>query len=352
MQHEKHIKHCFQLAEKGLGQVSPNPMVGCVLVVNDTIIGEGFHQMYGEAHAEVNAIKSVKDSSLITKATLYVNLEPCSHQGKTPPCADFIIQQGIKKVVISNTDSNPLVAGKGIAKLKEAGIEVITGVLEEEGKNLNKRFFTFHEKKRPYIILKWAQTQDGYISRFPIPDDLKENWITGEECKKRSHLWRSQEDAIMIGTNTALNDDPQLTTRLVKGKNPIRVVIDKKLMIPQTANIFNEEAKTIVFTEEEKTGNNHVEYIKTNFEENRIRFILSELHQRNISSLIVEGGAILINSFIQQNLWDEARILVSDKKFGHGISAPSFQIPSSDCISLENDKIFMITNKLSKIALS
>ncbi len=344
MQYEKYIQRCFQLALQGMGCVAPNPMVGCVLVANDVVIGEGFHEVYGGPHAEVNAFNSVKDQSLIPGATLYVNLEPCSHFGKTPPCADLIIEQGIKKVVVSNSDSNVLVAGKGIEKLKAAGVEVITGILAAEGKKLNKRFFTFHEKKRPYIILKWAQTQDGFISRFPVPENSADNWITGEGCKKLVHQWRAEEDAIMIGTNTVLNDNPQLTTRLVKGKNPVRVVIDKKLMIPAGANIFNREAKTIVFTEAEKTSHNNIEYIKTNFEENRIRFILTELQQRNISSLIVEGGAILLNSFIQQNLWDEARVLVSGKTFGQGIQAPSFELNLNDYTTVDGDQVFIVNN--------
>ncbi len=223
------MQRCLELAAKGLGNVAPNPMVGCVIVCDGEIVAEGYHEQYGCGHAEPNAIKQVSDA-ILKKSTLYVTLEPCSHHGKTPPCADLIISKGIKKVVIGNLDSNPLVSGRGIQKLKEAGIEVEHGILDKECRALNKRFFTFHEKKRPYIILKWAQTQDGFISHNPLPENKEDNWITGKESKALVHQWRGEEQAILIGYNTALVDNPLFTMhRLVKGKNPIRLIIDKTL---------------------------------------------------------------------------------------------------------------------------
>ena len=341
MNPEFFMRHCFHLALKGLGKAAPNPMVGCVIVADGKIIGEGYHEKYGEAHAEVNAVKSVKDQSSLKNATLFVNLEPCSHYGKTPPCSDLLIEKGIKKVVIANADTNPLVGGKGIEKLRAKGIEVITGILEKEGRELNKRFFTFHEKKRPYLILKWAQTADGFVSRFPIPDK-ESNWISGKESKKLTHLWRSQEQAIMIGTNTAVNDDPELTTRLVEGENPVRIVIDKKLMIPATANIFKSDSKVLVFTEEEKDSTSHIEFIKTVFTPDNLPFILSELFKRNISSVIVEGGTVLLNSFLGSGLWDEARIFVADQKFERGIKAPEFDFKKVKPLEVGEDRLFLV----------
>ncbi len=343
--HEKHIERCLYLAGQALGKVSPNPLVGAVIVHENDIIGEGFHQQYGGAHAEVEAIREVQNPGLLPASTLYVNLEPCAHQGKTPPCTDLIIEKGIKKVVISCIDPNPLVAGKGIEKLKQAGIEVVSGLLEEEARELNKRFFTFHQQKRPYIILKWAQTADGFISRFPLPDDKELNWISGKAARKLVHVWRSQEDAIMIGTNTALNDNPQLTTRLVEGRNPVRVVIDKQLMIPEDAFILNEEAPTLVFTTLEKASSSNVHYITIDFEGNRITKIVEELYQRGIGSVIIEGGAILLNSFLEQNLWDEARVIVGTQHFEHGIKAPLIQLSKHSFSTLENDRLYLIKNK-------
>ncbi len=342
---EKYMKRCFAMAEQGLGKVSPNPMVGALLVLNDLVIGEGFHQQYGGPHAEVNAIASVKDSSLLHTADLYVNLEPCSHFGKTPPCADLIIEKGIRRVIICNQDPNPLVAGKGIEKLRAAGVEVIVGILEQEGSWLNRRFFTFQTQQRPYIILKWAQTVDGFISRFPVPDNPDQNWISGTACKQLSHRWRTEEDAIMIGTNTALNDNPRLTARLAGGRNPLRVIIDKKLMVPEDAKVFNADAPTIVFTEKVREPAGRTEFITTRFDDDRLNTMLTELHQRNITSLIVEGGAILLNSFLATGLWDEARVIVANKRFEHGIKAPVIALKESLCKEVENDKVYRIVNR-------
>jgi len=317
----QHIKRCLLLAEKGLGSAAPNPMVGCVIVYDGKVIGEGYHQQYGGPHAEVNAINSVVDKNLLPESTLFVNLEPCSHYGKTPPCSDLIIEHKIKRVVIGCLDTNPLVAGKGIEKLKQAGIEVVTDVLKEECRALNKRFFTYHEKKRPYIILKWAQTQDGFISKN-APFTKEENWISSEESKKLVHLWRGQEQAIMIGTNTALLDNPQLTVRLAEGKNPLRVVIDGELKIPDTNAVFSADAQTIVFTEKKCADKQNIKYHQIDFTKNILPQILENLYAEKIISVIVEGGAKLLQSFIRENLWDEARIFTGNKIFKEGVKAP------------------------------
>jgi diaminohydroxyphosphoribosylaminopyrimidine deaminase/5-amino-6-(5-phosphoribosylamino)uracil reductase len=315
------MKQCLLLAVKGLGHVAPNPMVGCVIIHKGKVTGDGYHQQYGGPHAEVNAINSVADKSLLSESTLFVNLEPCSHRGKTPPCVDLLIEHKIKKVVIGCVDTNALVAGKGITKLKKAGIEVVLDVLKEECRELNKRFFTFHEKKRPYIILKWARTKDDFISKNQ-PFKKEENWITTEESKKLVHQWRGQEQAIMIGTNTAVLDNPELTVRLAGGKNPLRVVIDENLTIPFSNHIFSEETETLVFTSLNAQDRNHVSYSKTDFSKNILPHVMQVLHERKITSVIVEGGAHLLTSLIEDNLWDEARIFTGDKFFQSGLKSP------------------------------
>ena len=346
---ENHINLCLELALKGLGKVAPNPMVGCVITKftdgKEVIIAQGFHKRFGEAHAEVNAINSLASDYDFSDCTLYVNLEPCSHQGKTPPCSDLIITKKFKKVVIGNFDTNPVVAGRGIEKLRKAGIQVETGVLEKEGRELNKRFFTFHEKKRPYIILKWAQTNNGFISKIPIPENKNENWITCEESKKTVHEWRSQEQAIMIGTKTAINDNPELTVRLVEGKNPIRVVIDKDLKLEQNLKIFNSASETIVFTGLRKGPQNNIRYFNIDFSKDILKQISDILYSLNISSLIVEGGTTLLQSFINENLWDEVRIFVNpDKNFENGVKAPGFDLNNSYPKKSGTDDLFIIKN--------
>ena len=312
------MQRCLELAKKGMGLVSPNPMVGCVIVYNSEIIGEGFHQKYGEAHAEVNAINSVTDKSLLNKSTLYVNLEPCAHFGKTPPCSNLIIEHKIPKVVIGCVDSFSEVAGKGIEKMKNKGIEVIVGILEKESRELNKRFFTFHEKNRPYVILKWAESKDGFIA----PNNQKEPfWMTSSESKKLVHKWRAEEDAILVGRITAEKDNPSLTAREVTGKNPIRIVIDKDLKLSGDLNLFNSEAKTIIFNaiKSEETGTNQFVKIDFNY---LIKNILEELHKQNIQSVKIEGGSITLQSFIDANIWDEARIFTANKLFSQGLKTP------------------------------
>ena len=339
------MKHCLELAVKGLGAVAPNPMVGSVIVYDGKIIGEGYHERYGEAHAEVNAINSVKDKELLKASTLYVNLEPCSHFGKTPPCAEMIIAEKIPNVVIGSIDSNALVAGKGSEKMTQAGINVRTGVLEDDCRKLNKRFYTYHEKKRPYIILKWAQTADGFIdSKRNEENTSKPIQISNSDSKKLLHLWRSQEQAILIGTNTALLDNPQLTVREVNGKNPLRITIDKWLRIPKQFNLFDKSTPTLIFTSADGANDTNLEFVKIDFDKKVIPQILEELHDRNIQSVMIEGGELLLNSFIDSGLWDSARVFISDKEIGKGISAPLFEKEPVIRQNISGDKLLFYVN--------
>lgn len=316
---EKYMYRCITLAKQAQGNVSPNPMVGAVLVHNGSIIGEGFHEQFGKNHAEVNCLNSVPEDKkhLIKDSTLYVSLEPCSHFGKTPPCTELIISNEIKKLIIGSTDPNPLVSGRGINHLRSVGIEVTEGILKEETDQLNKRFFTFHQKNRPYVILKWAETADRKLSAAE-GQKLK---ISGKTIDMMVHKWRAEEDAIMVGRNTALLDNPQLTTRLWKGKNPLRIVTDPEANLPDTLNLFDGEAPLVVLNllKDEKHGEVLYKKIKT-LGVNEILYALKEL---NICSVIVEGGAALLNSFITAGLWDEARIIINkDLVAGNGIAAP------------------------------
>jgi len=335
------MKKCLELAKKGMGYVSPNPMVGCVVVFNDEIIGEGYHNLFGNAHAEVNAIENVKDKSLLKNATLYVNLEPCVHFGKTPPCSDLIIKHKIPKVVIGSVDSFSEVAGKGIEEMQNSGIEVIVGVLEKESRELNKRFFTFHEKKRSYVILKWAESKDGYIAP---KNQNKPFWMTSSESKKLVHKWRDEEDAILVGRITAEKDNPSLTVREIAGSNPVRIVIDKNLKLSGDLNLFNSEAKTIIFNaiKSEETRTN--QFIKINFN-NLIKSILEELYQQNIQSVIIEGGSKTLQSFIDTNMWDEARIFSTNKTLAKGVKSPTIEgeIISEDKIG--EDELEILCNE-------
>ena len=320
MTDEIYIQRCIDLAQKGIRAVAPNPMVGCVIVVNDKIIGEGYHQRYGEAHAEVNAINNVANKSLLNKATLYVSLEPCSHTGKTPPCAELIIKSGIKKVVVGTQDPNPIVGGKGIEKLKNRGIEVKEGILQEQCLELNKRFFTYHEKQRPYVILKWAQTLDGFLDRIRDDETQKINWISEPETKTIVHKWRSEEQSILVGRNTITNDNPSLTVRDYGGINPIRLVIDSQLQIGGELNIYSKDAPTIVFNRIKNETENNVEWVK--IKETSTKNILEELYKRGIQSVFVEGGSRTLQYFIIDNVWDEARVVVGQKYFKDGYKAP------------------------------
>ena len=341
---ENFIHRCFVLAKSGLGMVAPNPMVGAVLVHEGKIIGEGFHHEYGKAHAEVNAINDAekKYPDLISSSELYVNLEPCSHFGKTPPCADLIIQKGIRKVFISNQDSNPMVAGIGIEKLRAEGIEVITDVLKEEGRKLNKRFLTFHEQKRPFIILKWAQTADGFIA--PVTKERFQ--ISGEQAQELVHKWRSEEQAILVGKETALTDNPQLNVRLWEGKNPIRIVIDSKLLLPESLNLFNHETPTIIFNSIKTEEQNNISFVKLNFKNPILNQLLAHLYSKNIQSIIIEGGTTTLQKFIDENLWDEARIFTSSKKLIYGVKAPVLSTDnfSTEIISVGEDELKVVNN--------
>lgn len=294
---ERYIRRCIELAQNGLGNVQPNPMVGAVIVCDEQIIGEGYHQKYGEPHAEVNAINSVTDKELLHKSTIYVSLEPCSHYGKTPPCADKLIEMGFPRVVIGSTDPNEKVNGKGIAKLRAAGIGVTVGILKDECDELNKRFFTYHLKRRPYVILKWAQTADGFmdIDRTANPDG--KYWITNEKVKVLTHRWRSEEQAILIGYNTYINDQPQLTTRLWPGKNPARYIACRN---PETAQPID----GFTFIPEEPAGT------------------LQRLYDEKIQSVIIEGGRKTLDRYISSGLWDEARVLTGNQTWGAGTKAP------------------------------
>lgn len=336
---EMYIRRCFALAENGIHYVAPNPMVGCVIVKDGKIVSEGFHQCCGQNHAERNAILRVLDKSDLEGSTLYVNLEPCSHYGKTPPCADLIVQYPFKRVVVCNLDPNPLVAGRGMQKIANAGIEVDTGILEHEGRFLNRRFFTFMEKQRPYIILKWAQTRDGFMDIDRTDNNQKSYWITNEKLKCEVHKWRTQEAAIMVGTQTVVNDNPQLTTRLWHGKNPLRIAIDRTGRIPRQSFVLDGSTPTIIYTENRNLeSKENLQYVVVDFE-NLLNEILADLWNRKIQSVIVEGGLKLLNTFITENVWDEARVLIGNKMFDKGLLAPKLNITPNDVKQVDDDFI-------------
>ena len=319
------MRRCLQLAAKGEGHTTPNPMVGAVIVYNDTIIGEGYHKKHKEAHAEVNAIRSVKDCSLLSKSTLYVSLEPCSHYGITSPCAEFIISCNIPRVVVAVQDPNPVVAGRGIRMMREAGIDVSVGILEQEARELNRSFFVNQEQHRPYIILKWAQSKDGFMDRARQTSEIPPEKLSNSITHCLVHRMRTITKGIMIGTNTALLDNPQLTSRKWDGENPTRIVFDKELKIPHSNALFNNEADTIVLTEKTEgfpLVQENVKYISTKFDPDANQQIMSELYKNGIYSLLVEGGAGLLSSLIQEHLWDEAWIEIADKELGSGVKSP------------------------------
>jgi diaminohydroxyphosphoribosylaminopyrimidine deaminase/5-amino-6-(5-phosphoribosylamino)uracil reductase len=347
---ELYMTRCLELAQLGMGKVSPNPMVGCVIVVNGKIIGEGYHEVFGQAHAEVNAVSAViakyreLSDELLTQATVYVSLEPCSHYGKTPPCVDLLIKHKVKRVVIGSKDPFPDVNGKGIEKLNEFGIEVKHGVLEKQCHQLNRRFFTRVLQQRPYIVLKWAQT----ANRFFAPVDGTQKWISSALSKKLAHKWRSEEDAILVGKNTVIADNPNLTTREWKGKNQVRIIIDKNLSIAATQNIYNAEAKTLIFNE-----------VKTEVQEN-VHFVYMEdmqyylpqkiafqLYLMDIQSVMVEGGVQILNQFITANLWDEARVFQSSVNWNAGLPAPAIGGFLQEVLPVNEDKLMIYTNYLN-----
>ncbi len=322
VKHELYMSRCLQLAKLGAGNVAPNPMVGAVLVYNDVIIGEGYHQQYGGPHAEVNCFDSVVQhmQAFISQSTLYVSLEPCSHFGKTPPCADLVIQNKVAKVVIACRDPFEKVNGAGIEKLKAAGIEVVEGILKKEAEELNKRFFTFHQKKRPYIFLKWAQTKDGFIAK-PGFERLA---ISNALSNIFTHNMRAGEAAILVGTNTALHDNPALTTRHWPGRQPLRIVIDKHLKLPGGINLFSDDHPTVVINHLKQQQQGQIYFHKIAAEQDLLEQLMNYLYERKIQSLIVEGGSILLSSFVTRNMWDEA-VIITNKKLSiqQGIKAPS-----------------------------
>lgn len=317
-----YMQRCLQLAALGINTAPPNPLVGCVIVHNDVIIGEGWHYKAGSPHAEVNAIHAVSNTELLKESTVYVNLEPCAHFGKTPPCADLLIKHRVKKVVIGCQDSFAEVNGAGITKLKKANIEVVIGVLNYKAKLLNQAFFTFHAKKRPFILLKWAQTFDGFFDKNRVKDDTGINWITGEEAKNFTHNLRAKSQAILVGSNTINVDNPSLNTRNVSGASPLRMVLDRSNKTNLNVKVYNDGSPTVVFTKTLRKIPEHVQQIQLADADNPLKQILDYCYQNNIQNLMVEGGATLLQQFIEKDLWDKAHVLVGNITYGVGILAP------------------------------
>lgn len=335
---ESFMSEAIRLAELGKSNVAPNPKVGAVIVYNNQIIGEGYHAYYGGPHAEVVAINSVKNKEVLNQATIYVTLEPCSHHGKTPPCADLIIMHQFKRVVIGSKDSFPLVNGKGIERLKNAGIDVISGVLEEECDFMNRRFLTFHREKRPYIVLKWAETADGFIDSDRTNVHQREiHWISGPESQKLVHQWRSEEQGILVGWKTVSNDNPRLNVRLVEGKNPIRIILDSHLQAPKDSFIYDLSQPTIIYNKiKDELGKNlHFTRLKS------LTFVelFDDLYKQGVLSILVEGGRNTLNQFIENNKWDEIRRFKSVRLFHQGLKAPQFELKSDHSMLVGDDKL-------------
>jgi diaminohydroxyphosphoribosylaminopyrimidine deaminase/5-amino-6-(5-phosphoribosylamino)uracil reductase len=327
------MQRALELSKWGRGYVSPNPMVGCVIVHDNKIIGEGWHREFGGPHAEVHAVNSVENQDLLSESTVYVTLEPCAHWGKTPPCANLLVEKKVKKVVIGAVDSNPLVGGKGIQILINAGIEVETGVLEKEARWQNRRFFTQIEKQRPYVILKWAQTQDGFVAR----ENFDSKWISNSQSRQLVHKWRAEEDAILVGKNTAAYDNPRLDVRDWVGKNPVRIVLDSKLELSQELNLVDQSIPTLVFNTVKSKAEKNLEWILLS--QINPETILQELNSRKIQSLIVEGGSKVLDQFLKSGLWDEARVFTSTTQFGQGIYSPNMNQNPSESLSIGTDRL-------------
>lgn len=340
------MKRALELARNASGSTRPNPMVGAVLVHNNIIIGEGYHIKAGEDHAEVIAIKSAP-GKLLKESTIYVTMEPCSHLGRTPPCADMIVQKGIGRVVTGSADTSRKVSGRGIDILRKGACDVEVGILEKECRELNMRFFTFHEKGRPYIILKWAESKDGFIDRSNDRTDLSgPNWITGEEERVLVHKWRSQEHSIMVGRNTLVKDNPSLTTRMWDGINPLRVVLSGSGELPEKLTALCDNKPLLLFSEEKINLKDTKEYILIRNREKVIEEILKELAEREIQSVLVEGGAYVLNQFISKNLWDEARIFTGNREFGSGIKSPSVQGRKTGEQIFKSSRLIYLKNRL------
>lgn len=346
MNDQMYMQRAIELAQLGLGYVNPNPMVGCVIVYEDEIIGEGYHQKYGEAHAEVNAVNQVlkrfedEAPKILKESVVYVTLEPCSHFGKTPPCADLLIKHQVKKVIIANLDPFAEVNGKGIEKLKDAGIKIETGLLNSEASWMNRRFMTRINQQRPFVILKWAQTADGFFA----PDNQSQKWISGALAKELSHQWRCEEDAILVGKNTALIDNPQLTSRTPNAKNPMRIVIDRHLEVPSEHHIYNGEAKTIIFNEIKTDVVQNIHFVQMEDMHHYLaQKILFQLYLMDVQSVIIEGGQFILNRFITANLWDEARIFKSTVNWHSGILAPKLEGKTIYQTKIGDDSLSIIT---------
>ena len=341
--HDHHDDEIFmqrgmELALLGLGRVKPNPLVGCVVVYENRIIGEGWHEQFGGPHAEVNAINNVLDKNLLKESTVYVTLEPCSHFGKTPPCSDMLIQHGVKRVVVANVDTNPIVNGEGLHRLRAAGIEVITGVLDKRGRALNKRFFTFVEKRRPYIVLKWAETADGFIAR----KNFDSKWISDEFSRQLVHKMRSEEDAVLVGMRTAQHDNPELSVRDWTGRDPIRIVIDRFLKLSENLKLFDRTQKTLVYNVLKHEEFKDFSLIRID-EEEFLTKLLHDLYNRGVQSLMVEGGAQTLQSFISARLWDEACIFISPQCFHDGIRAPAISGTQKSYVKIQSDWLKTLT---------
>ncbi|QXP70496.1 bifunctional diaminohydroxyphosphoribosylaminopyrimidine deaminase/5-amino-6-(5-phosphoribosylamino)uracil reductase RibD [Polaribacter sp. R2A056_3_33] len=344
--HKLYIKRCLQIAKNGVGVSRPNPSVGAVVVYQNKIIGEGFTSAYGGNHAEVNAINAVKDKVLLKEATIYVTLEPCSHFGKTPPCADLIVKHQLKNVVVGCVDSNSLVAGKGIERLINAGINVIVGVLEDECKEHHNRFFTVQNKKRPYIILKWAQTKDGFVAPL-TKDEQKPVWISNPYSQQLVHKWRAQEHGILVGTNTVFADNPKLNVRSWTGQNPVRIVLDRTLRIPENSSVLDGSVKTIIITEKEEylfESSRELILETIDFSHNLAKQVCNVLQKHQIQSVIIEGGTQTLQTFIDENLWDEARLFVGETTFKVGVKAPVFKKVVKEEINIKTDVLKIYTN--------
>jgi diaminohydroxyphosphoribosylaminopyrimidine deaminase/5-amino-6-(5-phosphoribosylamino)uracil reductase len=327
------MRRALELAEEGKGKVRPNPLVGCVIVHQGKIIGEGYHAQYGGPHAEVNAIASVTDPKLLADATAYVSLEPCSHWGKTPPCANLLIEKGIKSVVVATLDPNPLVAGKGVKLLEEAGISVQVGLLEQEAKWQNRRFFCQIEQQRPYIILKWAQTADGFVAR----ENFDSKWISGAQSRQLVHQWRAEEQAILVGKNTALHDNPRLNVRDWTGSDPIRVVLDSRLELPADLHLFDQQVPTLCYNTLKNEKLTNLEWVQ--LPHLSLEALLADLHARHIQSVLIEGGSQIINQFLAAGLWDEARVFTAPIHFERGIAAPKLTQTPTESHAIGTDQL-------------
>jgi diaminohydroxyphosphoribosylaminopyrimidine deaminase/5-amino-6-(5-phosphoribosylamino)uracil reductase len=331
---EKYMQRCLQLARLGLGTTYPNPMVGCVIVFDGKVIGEGWHQKAGGPHAEVRAVASVEDKGLLRKSVIYVNLEPCSHHGRTPPCADLIVKHNIPRVVIGSLDENHKVSGNGVKRLEEHGCEVLVGVLEDQCRELNRRFFTFHRNKRPYVILKWAQSRDGFI--FPGSDRARKGepyWITNSLSRQRVHQWRAEEASILIGRKTLEFDNPSLSARDFRGLTLVRIAISKNCSVPDGLKFRDGSQPTYVFCHGQTKTEDGVRFVGIDFEGNVLQQIMRSLHELEVQSLIVEGGNHTLQGFIDSGLWDEARVFVGKSEFKQGIPAPTM---SAELLSEED----------------